>query len=129
LATRVVLGNPGTGTFQVQITAAGPILDAWHGSPGSQNVSIILSGIAPESPVDTVISSAVINPNNADEMILQWESIVGQTYQILYFDEVDEPAANWQTLQTVNATHETTSAFINVGSFPDRRFLILKEDN
>ncbi len=128
-AEQFVLDNPGTGTFQVQITADGPLLDGWNGSLGSQNVSIILSGIIPQSQVDTVISSAVINPNNADEMILQWDSIVGQTYQILYFDEVDEPAANWQTLQTVNATHETTAAFINVGSFPDRRFLILKEDN
>lgn len=124
-----VLENPGQGTFQVEITSNGPILNQHQGVSGSQNVSIIISGNVAIQPVPTTIASAMINPNNADELIFQWNSIVGQSYQVMYFDEVTAPAASWQVLQTVSATHPSTSVQLDTTQFPAERFLILKEDN
>lgn len=76
---QVVITNATAGTqYIVRVTHKGNLVDD-TGQPASQDISIILSGIVPETRADLAIAQAAMDA--AGEMAL-WPSVVGQNYRV-----------------------------------------------
>ena len=117
---QVQIDSPGSNVdYTVQLTHKNPLTN------GLQRVSIILSGVVPQSKELRITSMA---QTGASQMTLQFPSVVGQGYQVQYIDTVT--ASNWS-----NAGSEVVAAAVNTAvnvayssSNPQRFYRVIAVD-
>ena len=120
-AEQVYISNPTTGTYTVQVTHKGTLLDD-QGQTSYQNVSIMLSGNVAQPPTTPRITS--IMPIAASNTVaLAWTSDVGRVYRVQ--SENSLTGSSWQyATGELTATKTNTAAVLYVGGLTNQFYRI-----
>ena len=105
---QVVVASPSAGTYIVQVTHKGHIVNA-DGQNSAQWVSLIASGIQPQPMADPVISQSLRFSTN-QLFALKWTSIPGVSYQILQSSNLT--SGSWTPASDVISATKTNTAFV-----------------
>ena len=120
----VVTNAAASNVYKVVITHKGELVDD-IGQPAAQGISIILSGIEPESREELRISEFIVSTQ--DELI-NWASVVGQNYQVE--TAIDLMNQVWTNISLeVSATKTNTTWIADQPSSDELRFFRLVETN
>lgn len=122
---QVVITNVAAGTqYVVRVTHKGTLVDD-TGQAAYQDVSIVLSGIFPETRADLAVAQAALA---GDEEMLLWPSVVGQNYRVQ--TAIDLMNQAWTNLSAEISATKTNTAWESGGApSGDLRFYRLIETN
>lgn len=124
-AEQVVITNPtAQAVYSVRVTHKGTLVDD-TGTNSAQAVSIVISGIIPESRQDTQIAEFLAA---GDDELVGWPSVVGQNYRVQ--TSTDLLLNGWTNLSAeVSATKTNTTWESETASSGDVRFYRLLHTN
>ena len=105
---QVVVPSPTNGTYLVQVTHKGHIVNA-AGQSSAQWVSILTSGIQPQPmPPVQIVNAFAYSTNHL--FALKWTSTVGLNYEILQTGDLT--SASWQQASDLISATKTNTAFV-----------------
>lgn len=106
---QVVVDSPSAGGYLVRVTHKGQHLVDDAGLPGTQSVSIIVSGNVPQPKPELRITDIV--RTSTDQIMLVWPSVVGQTYQLQVTEDLEVP--DWGDIGPPISATKTTVAVVS----------------
>jgi hypothetical protein len=105
---QVSIPNPTTGTYLVQVTHKGNLVDN-TGTVSSQNLSIMLSGNLPQPPtLPKITSISALTVSNT--VALKWATDVGRIYRVQA--NGDLTTTNWNYMTGELSTTKTNAAVL-----------------
>lgn len=120
----VVTNPPAEAVYTVRITHKGTLVDD-TGTNSVQAVSIVLSGILPESRAQTQIAEFLAA---GDDELVGWPSVVGQNYRVQTTTNL--LAQSWANLSTeISATKTNTTWGSDTAPDGEVRFYRLEDTN
>jgi hypothetical protein len=105
---QVYIPNPTTGTYTVQVTHKGNLLNS-QGQTSYQNISIMLSGNVAQPPIQPKITQITAFPAS-NTVALKWTCDVGRVCRIQYVNSL-ACSNNWQYASGELSATKTNTAF------------------
>jgi hypothetical protein len=105
---QVYIPNPTTGTYTVQVTHKGNLLNS-QGQTSYQNISIMLSGNVAQPPIQPKITQITAFPAS-NTVALKWTCDVGRVCRIQYVNSLAS-SNNWQYASGELSATKTNTAF------------------